>query len=153
MNNRLTGLMVALLFGMALCGRAEKITFTQSAQTAQEKAGAQKDDEVIPWNKAHLKVGQTVSVKGKVLGGYKAEDGLYLSFSTFTRRSLAIVITNEALEKFKEPPLETYTDKEVIVSGIVRRQYRRVVIIVSDPSQIMGVRSPHSTPGRQGIRR
>ena len=96
---------------------------------------------------AHLHIGDSVSVTGTIYGGhfYKSAAGqptvLYLS-DTFPNVPLMIVIPGIRRSNFQQDPVSFYSNKQVIINGVVKSIKSNLQITVSNSVQISLYKAP-----------
>jgi len=91
---------------------------------------------IIRWDEAHKYYGQTVTVKGKIVGTYNSGKACFLNFHPDYRKYFTAVIFKSAFSRFPTNPEDFYYGKEVQVTGKIKQYKGKPEIILNDPAQI-----------------
>jgi DNA/RNA endonuclease YhcR with UshA esterase domain len=97
-------------------------------------------NEIISWEDADEYYNKIVTVEGQIVGTYLTEKVCYLNFHNNWKRYLTIKIYRHNLNKFNKNLDEYYLNKIIRVTGLIRRDNNRPVIIVKEPDQIKVVK-------------
>lgn len=92
--------------------------------------------EVISWEDAAQYYGQTMTVEGTIVLTKNTGKVVFLDFSSDWQADLKVVIFPEDAAKFPSPPEETFLNKKIKVTGLIKEYKGAPEIIARDPNQI-----------------
>ncbi len=91
---------------------------------------------VVPWNEAHLRVGEEIVVQGTVVRTHRGKGILHLNFHRDWRKYASVVVRGKDLRRFPGSPETFYRGKTVRVRGNVILYKGRAEIVVRAPEAI-----------------
>lgn len=92
--------------------------------------------EPVPFETAGRRVGQRISVEGRIVRTHRSRSALHLNFHTNWKRYLSIRIPAEHLGNFPASPERAYRGKRIRVTGTVTLDNDAPQIVVRSPKEI-----------------
>ncbi len=90
----------------------------------------------LPWEEAGRHLGETVTLRGKVVRAHKSEKVVHLNFRKDWKGSFQVVIFASVWCDFSGPPEDLFLDREVLVTGMVKDYKGTPEIVVEGPEQL-----------------
>jgi DNA/RNA endonuclease YhcR with UshA esterase domain len=118
-------------------GRATPRPETSPPATPGDR-GRPASGEAVPWREAPNRMGETITIRGRVIDTHQSSTVTFLNFSP-ERDSFYIVIFADALAQMPEPAHAFYLNRTIEVTGRVSEHRDRPQIQVRDPAQIVVV--------------
>ncbi len=94
---------------------------------------------VVPWERAREYAGQTIDVQGRVVDTHNTGGVCFLNFVQGDPQSFYIIIFQDALDSWPQPPQVYFLNKTIRVTGEVRQHRGRPQIQVRRGDQIQVV--------------
>lgn len=96
------------------------------------------EPEYVSWQDGPRYLGQTVSVKGQIVGAHLSSrsGNLYLNFHADFKNTLSIKIEKQDIGKFPPDPASYYQRKTVIATGRIIKDRDYLRLIVTDPANL-----------------
>ena len=112
-----------------------------AAATAADRAAA------VPWDRAHLRAGERVTVVGRVVHTHHARSGVcFLNFAADWRGRFYVPVFRDAWASLPAPPAGYFLNRTVYVTGTVGRHKGVPQIAVRDLKQIRLAPPPAPAP-------
>ena len=91
----------------------------------------------VEWHQAHRFLGQTITIKGKVVDARNTGTVCFLNFHRNWQDKFYVIIFESSLHSWDEPPQEYFLNQQILVAGKVTQHKGRPQIRIQDPSQIV----------------
>ncbi len=95
---------------------------------------------IVSWKDVHNHYGEEVTVQGKVVRAYNSGKACFLNFHQDWKKHFTAVIFAKNFNKFPKLPEILYINKEVRVTGLVKKYRDAPEIIVNGPEQIKTIK-------------
>jgi hypothetical protein len=94
---------------------------------------------VIPWHEAHQHVGEKITVEGVIVLARNTGKVCFLNFSKDWQGKFYVIIFEDALNAWDQPPEKYFLNKKVHITGVVKERKGTPQIQVNQGSQIQVV--------------
>ena len=93
-------------------------------------------ESAIPWHQAPRFIGQAVVIEGEIVNTHNTGSVCFLNFTENWQGQFYLIVFNEVIDAFPEPPEEYFLNHKVRVKGVVKTHRNRPQIQIRRVDQI-----------------
>lgn len=93
-------------------------------------------EATISWEDAANWYGKTVTVEGRVVRTYNSGKAVFLNFAQDWKGKFTAVIFQRSFADYRSPPEELFLDRQVRITGKVKKYKGAPEIVIDMPAQI-----------------